>query len=293
MTRSSLILVFVLAVAATACGLGRQPNYYSINADGSRSETYSRINEWTSYGTSALGAQSAIAAAYEQAQHAPPPANQVEIYNASLPPGVTLEHGTVKIDKDAPYVAVGRFEIGYWKDSAPREAAIEPDLRRLAHVAQGNTIVVEVQRFDHADDRVSYMSGLVLQRRVLLTGDSSAAAAPAQPTVGGFAPRRSRAQARLVYQATGAGCMTEDELADEVSAKLGYSPWQASAPPVRIAIRGDQDGYHATVSLPDRAPKSLRGDSCKAVIDAAVTVVVIAFDDRASTAAPARATKAN
>lgn len=292
MTRNSLFLVFVLSAAATACGLGRQPNYYSINADGTRSETYSRINEWTSYGTRGLGAQSAIAAAYEQAQHAPPPDNRVEIYNASLPPGVTLEHGTVKIDKDAPYVAVGRFEIGYWKDSAPREAAIAPDLHRLAHVTQGDTIVVEIQRFDHADDRVSYMSGLVLQRRELVTADPSVAA-PAQPTVGGLGARRSHAQARLVYQATGAGCLTEDELADEVSAKLGYSPWQASAPAVRIEIRRDKTGYHATVSLPDRAPKSLRGDSCKAVIDAAVTVVVVAFDDRASAAAPAGATKAN
>src|SRR6185503_9300587 len=116
-------------VAGCAPGIYRAPkreaNYYSINADGSRSEKYSRVNQWSTFGAGGLGAQSAIAAAYEDAQHAPPPANAVEIFNAALPPGVTLDHGTVKIDKAAPYEAIGRYEIGYWKASAPHETQIE------------------------------------------------------------------------------------------------------------------------------------------------------------------------
>ena len=34
------------------------------------------------------------------------PTTAIDVYNAALPPGVTLEHGTVKIDKDAPYEAI-------------------------------------------------------------------------------------------------------------------------------------------------------------------------------------------
>ena len=276
----------VLATALVACTPGifrapvHQPNYYSINRDGSKSDTYSRINEWSSYGTHALGAQSTIAAAYEQAQHAPPPDNQVDIYNASLPAGVTLDRGTVKIDKDAPYEAVGRFEIGYWKSSAPREAYVEPDLHRLAQVAQGDTIVVEIQRFDHADDRVEYMVGLVLRKR---------AASPAPPALtAAHAPgHRARAQARLVYKAPGAGCLGEDDFADEVSAKLGYSPWQVSGRLVRTEISRGKDGYLAKVALPGAPPKSLTARSCRAVVDAAVMVVVVELDGRAGPTAAA------
>lgn len=271
------IVLGIVALALAACTPGiyrapvRQPSYYSVTADGKRSDTYSRINEWSSYGTHGLGAQATIAAAYEQAEHARPPENHIEIYNASLPPGVTLEHGTVQIDKTAPYEAVGRFEIGYWKSSAPHETEIEPDLHRLASVAAGDTIVVEVQRFDHADDRVQYMVGLVLRKRDV------AAAAPAPA-------RREHARARLVYTASGPGCLSEAEFADEVSAKLGYSPWQPDGPALRTEIRRDNATYHATLSLAGAAPKQLSGATCRAVIDAAVTVVVVELDDRGAIA---------
>lgn len=242
----------------------RQPNYYSINADGSRSEKYSRINQWSSYGTNGLGAQRTIAAAYEDAQHAPAPEVAVDVYNASLPPGVTLEHGTVKIDKDAPYDAVGRFEIGYWSETAPREGEIEEDLRRLAAVTDGNTVVVEVQRMDHADDRVQHVNGIVLRKR-----GAAAASVP-----------RPRAQARLVYRARGPDCLSEDDFADAVSAKLGYSPWRASADrTLRAEIRRGDGDYRATVSVPGTEPRQLTGASCKLLTDAVVAVVVVQLDD--------------
>jgi len=173
-------MLFTIVLAACASSSYRAPvrevNYYSINADGTKSETYSRMNEWSTYGTRGLGAQATMAAAYEKAQHAPPPGNQIEIYNASLPPGVTIEHGVVKITGGAPYEAIGRFSIGYWQASAPHEAEIEPDLHRLASVAGGDAIVVEVQRRDRADDRVQYLLGLVLRKRT-----ADAAAGPAEP----------------------------------------------------------------------------------------------------------------
>lgn len=266
------MLRVVLALAAiTACTPGiyrapvREPNYYSINPDGSRSDRYSRINQWSSYGTNALGAQTKIAAAYEDAQHAPPPAVPVVVYNASFPPGVSFENGIVKIEKDAPYEAIGRFEIGYWAQTAPREGEIEADLRRLAAVTQGTDIVVEVQRAGHADDRVQHVSGIVLRARV------------AKPTA--HTPR-ARTYARLEYKPRGEGVLSEDEFADEVSAKLGYSPWQASAETtLRAEIQCRAGDHRATISIPGAAPKQLTGATCKTLTDAAVTVIVVQLDD--------------
>ena len=268
------LLVLLVVAACGAPGLyrapKREPNYYSINADGSRSDKYSRINQWSSFGTHGLGAQSAVAAAYEAAQHAPAPATAIDIFNASLPPGVTLESGTVKIAKDAPYEAIGRFELGYWKSSAPRETEIEEDLRRLATVAHGDTLVVEVSLFDHADDRVQYVAGLVLRKR----RDVAAPSAGPKPAV-----ERSRAQARLVYKASGGGCMNEAEFADEISAKLGYSPWQANATQtLRADIGRSETGYRATITIAGAEPKQLTGATCRTLLDAVVTVVVIQLD---------------
>jgi hypothetical protein len=246
----------------------REPTYYSINSDGTKSDVYSRVNEWSSYGTRGLGAQSTIAAAYEQAQHKPPPTYAVEIFNATLPPGVTLDHGALKIVDGAPYQAIGRFEIGYWKESAPHEAAIEPDLHRLAQVTGGDTIVIDVQHFDHADDRVQFMVGVVLQKRTQASHSTS----------------REHARAHLVYTGV-AGCSNSDEFADEVSARLGYSPWQASGPELHAEIARANGAYVVRVSRLGATPRSLVGPSCKAAIDAAVTAVVVELDDLATTTA--------
>jgi hypothetical protein len=266
--KAILLIALLLVVHVAACTPGiygapvREPNYYSINHDGSRSDVYSRINEWSSYGTHGLGAQAAISAAYEQAQHAPAPANTVEIWNSSLPPGVTLEQGGVKVDASAPYELVGRFEIGYWKSSAPHETAIEPDLHRLAAVTQSDTVVVEIQRVDHGDDRVDHMVGIVLKKRAV-------ASAP---------PHREHVRAHLVYEAT-AGCPDAGEFADDVSARLGYSPWQDDAPAVHASISATRGRFHATVSRAGTAPRTLDAATCKSVTDAAVAAVVVELDD--------------
>lgn len=274
MRTNAVALVTLVGLGACTPGIYRapvrQPNYYSVNADGSRSEKYSRVNQWSSYGTNGLGAQTKIAAAYEDAQHAPAPDIAVDVYNAALPPGVSLEDGTVKIAKDAPYEAVGRFEVGYWAASAPRESEIEEDLRRLAAVTGANTVVVEVQRVGHADDHVRHMNGIVLRKR----GDAASRGAAAMS-----APR-PRAHAQLVYRASGPGCLSQDEFADEVSAKLGYSPWRASAKArLHTEIERGDDTYHARISMPGATAKQLHAATCKALTDAVVTVIVVQLDD--------------
>jgi len=269
--RSMLVLVLALA---SACGPMRKDTYYSINADGSRSQRYSRINQYAGYGKDALGAQAKVAAAYEAAQHAPPPAIDIEVFNAALPPGVTLEDGAVEIAADAPYESVGRFEIGYWLDSAPQEAEVEDDLRRLAAVTSANVVVVEVTRVDHADTRVNFLSGILLRRR--------AVAPEAAPVATAEAPvaARPHASARLIYAATPRGCLTATELADEVSAKLGYSPWTELAErAVRVEIEREGDRYRATVAFGDGATKQLAGATCRTVTDAAISVVVVQLDE--------------
>jgi hypothetical protein len=265
----------ILALSATACaGLARKDNYYSVNADGSRSQKYSRVNQYTAYGQGGLGAQSTIAAAYEQAQHAPAPAIPIEVFNASLPAGVTIDQGAIQIAKDAPYESVGRYEIGYWLDSAPQESEVEDDLKRLAAVTESNVVVVEVTRVGHGDTRVNYLSGILLRKR----GPSAApgALAKGEPA----STDRVRAKARLVYAAKPRGCLTQAELSDEISAKLGYSPWVESdvASTLRLDIVQQAGKFVATVVLADGARKELSGATCKTVTDAAISVVVVQLD---------------
>ena len=266
MTLSRIVSLVVVVGACTPAiyrAPVRQPNYYSINVDGSRSEKYSRINQWSSYGTNGLGAQPKIAAAYEKAQHAVAPTLDVTVYNASFPPGVSLEHGTVKIDPEAPYLSIGRFELGYWTASAPREHELDEDLRRLAAVTHGDTLVVEVQRVGHGDDRVQYVNGIVLRK--------TAAQKPVTS--------RPRTEARLVYKATGQGCLSEDDFADEVSAKLGYAPWRATAPrALHAELERVNGSFRATISVAGAAPKQLSATTCEALTAAVVTVVVIQLD---------------
>ncbi|HEY0254439.1 MAG TPA: hypothetical protein VGC41_23085 [Kofleriaceae bacterium] len=233
----------------------KQPNYWSIDAKGARTDAYSRVNEWTSYGKHGLGAQAAFAKVYDEAEHAPPPHNEIEIFNASLPAGVSFEHGVVRIEKDANLEAIGKFEIGYWRDSAPHEQDIEPDLHRLAQVADGDVVVVETQRLDHADDRVGYMTGIVLRRQAL----AALTSAPAT--------------AHLVYEAA-PGCPGADDFADLVSTKIGYSPWQPAAPELRTTVTKAEAGFTATVTF-DRAKKQLTGATCAAALDAAAVAVAV------------------
>ncbi|MBS1120241.1 MAG: hypothetical protein H6Q90_2469 [Deltaproteobacteria bacterium] len=268
-----LACVVLVAAVASCAGLGRKSNFYSVNPDGSTSKKYSRVNEYTSYGQGGLGSQTKIAAAYEDAQHAPAPVIPVEILNATLPAGVTFEHGAVNIAKDAPYEGVGRFELGYWLSSAPLETEIEEDLKRLASVTNANVVVVEVTRVSHADPHVNFVSGILLRRH-----DARSEPAPiakAEPP----APGKPRVKARLLYEAKARGCLTATEFADEVSARLGYSPWvDSSSDSLHAEIVQQGSKYRATVQLADGASKELTGVTCKTVTEALISVVLVQLD---------------
>lgn len=263
MTRTLFVIMLV------GCGLGRQPNYYSIRPDGSRSEIYSRINEFASYERDGLGRQAQVAAAYEEAQHAPPPAKQVEIFNASLPPGVKVNGGAIEIEPGTPLAGVGRFEIGYWLSSAPPETDVGDDLKRLATVTNADVVVVEVQRVAHGDPRVNYLHGILLRR----TAPDVATTTPLPPVA------RPRVKAQLVYQVNARGCLSAGEFADEISAKLGYSPWvDASSNTLRTEIVERGGAYRATIRVPSGVSKEVAGASCRAVTDAAISAIVVRLD---------------
>ncbi|MDQ3365876.1 MAG: hypothetical protein M3680_10655 [Myxococcota bacterium] len=274
----SLALLLVITAVPACADVGRKDNYYSVDPNGARSQKYSRINQYTGYGEGALGAQATIAAAYEQAQHAPPPTVELQVYNAALPPGVSLEHGAVKIAEGAPYEAIGRYEVGYWLGSAPQETEVTDDLKRLAAVTGANVVIVEVTRVSHADTRVNYLSGILLRKRAV-AGDGAPAQATAGASQSATPGARVRAQARLVYAAKPKGCLTTTEFADEVSARLGYSPWIDAAPTAlhtEIVQRGT--AYRATVRLTDGTQKELTGETCRTLTDAVISVVVVGLD---------------
>jgi hypothetical protein len=263
--------IIILVVMLTACGLGRQPNYYSVNPDGSRSDRYSHVNEYSAYGTAGLGAQQTVSDAYEKAQHAPPPPLDVKIFNSSLPPGVTLSNGVVQIDKDAPYEAVGRFQIGYWLSSAPKEPEVKDDLVRLASVTGATVVVVEVTHVSHADPHVNYMEGFVLREKL----QALTATGPVPP-----APKKAHARAKLAYEARGPGCLSVGEFSDEVSAVLGYSPWTADANrELKVRISQDAGAFKATITLPHAPSKDVQGATCQTATQAAVAVFAVALQE--------------
>lgn len=269
------LALLLVVTASTACAdFGRKSNYYSVNADGTRSKKYSRVNQYTSYGTGGLGAQAKVAAAYEEAQHAPAPSIDVQVLNAALPAGVTLEGGTIKIAPDAPFEAIGRFEVAYWLSSAPQETEVEDDLKRLASVTSSNVVVVEVTRMGHGDPRVNFISGILLRKGGAGAPGSQPTAAVVQPTRGG-----ARSRARLVYAANAYGCLSAAEFADEVSARLGYSPWvEDSAIEIHTELVANGKAFRATVKLADGTKKTLTGVTCKVLTDAVISTVVVQLD---------------
>lgn len=299
-----LLLPVALSTGCFAFLPRAKPSYYSVGADGVRSPRYARVNEYTSF--EGLGEQARISAAFEEAEHAPPPARDVEIFNASLPPGARLDGGLLHFDPGSPYEAVGRYELGYWYESWPREAQVRDDLVRLASVTETDAVVVEVHRVAHGDPRVTYMTGFVLRRRpdgsrggaVEQGAQASAARAAAggPAKTGGRPAPRPQTRAALAY-AGPRGCLTAEEFADEVSARLGYSPWQPGAPtrvevtieaaaPVQGHGRAGAPAFRAMVG-DGAARRALEGGSCRAVTDAAVAAIVVRLDAPDAAGAPA------
>lgn len=148
-------------VACSACSPYR--SYWSVGPDGSRSRRYSQINSYAAFGPGGLGEHDRVKTAYAAAQREPPPDVEIEVYNASTPEGVVVDDSVVRVEPGAPYELVGRFEIGYRLDYAPREAEIEQDLRRLAAITGGTVFIVEIAHMRTTTPRVAYFTGVVLR----------------------------------------------------------------------------------------------------------------------------------
>lgn len=242
------------------------PDYYSVNADGTRSARYSRVDAYTAFGTSALGAQAVIAPAYERAQHAPPPARELVVFDAELPPGITVDGATMNVDPRAPYEPIGRFDVSYVLAAAPEERDIVDDLQRLAQVAAGDAVVIVVQHVGAADARVRAVEGFVLRRRAPVA----------------HATHAHRQTARLDYTAA-PECPSGDQIARAIAARLGYSPWAAAAPTTLHAeIAKDGRGFAASLRVGDARVRHLSAGTCKGVSDALVSIAVIQLDAPAS-----------
>jgi hypothetical protein len=287
---TSHLRITALGLVLAACTPGiqrndwvRRPSYYSVNRDGSRSAKYSRINQLVQYGPRGLGAQAQIAAAYEDAQHAPPPGRDVEIFNAEMPPGITIDNQMIHVDDRARYDVIARYEIGYWLEAAPQESEIADDLQRLAAVTATDAVVVEVRHMAHGDPRVNFLSGLVLRKRQAADARGAGSERAPEQAPGQAlerAPVRVRRTARLDYIADGPGCLTTDELADEISARLGYVPWDPRATTaLRVEIARREGSFEATLWLGDgAAPRRLTAASCRSVAEALISVVVTHLD---------------
>jgi hypothetical protein len=96
--------------------------------------------------------------------------------------------------------------------------------------------------------------------------------------------------ARLSYEAPGR-CPSRARFAEEVTARLGFSPWSESGPAVRVRISNDRAGFVGSLA-PDAdasaAERRFVADSCRKVTDLLVTAAAMALDRRESAAsAPA------
>lgn len=94
--------------------------------------------------------------------------------------------------------------------------------------------------------------------------------------------RAAPAPLRLDYRSLAPDCPSADRVADEVSARLGSSPWSqggARRVTVRIAAEGDQ--RVATVELPDGGVRVLRAPSCAELGPTLVIALAVALDPAA------------
>jgi hypothetical protein len=91
----------------------------------------------------------------------------------------------------------------------------------------------------------------------------------------------------LDYKANDPSCVDASRFADEVSAKLGFMPWDKSSAAIKIRIERDGAQFTGTFRNVDGNAKVLDGATCQDVIASLVVTVAAAVDRN-----PARAAKA-
>lgn len=84
----------------------------------------------------------------------------------------------------------------------------------------------------------------------------------------------------LDYRASDTSCVDASRFADEVSAKLGFVPWDANAS-TKIRVRIDRDGQQFTGSFlnTDGSSKIVDGASCSTVTSSLAVTVAGALDE--------------
>lgn len=278
------ILVCAWLTGASAClPAQRKSNYWSVAANGQRSAVYSRINNYVQFGRVALGAQERVVAAYEAAQHQIAPTREPIVYQSTLPAGVTVRDGLVEISKDAPYEAVGRFEVGYFWESEglmanivglPKEPEIAPDLRRLAAVIAADVLIVEIATLTlrNGEKRVSHVKGFALKDTSGGLGVKTHTAVAPPPTQ----------RVRLRYTPP-AGCPTTDEVSDDIAAQLGYSPWDANGDAVAISVTSERGAYFVGLVMPGSTARTFSAATCAEAIAAARAALLVYLSGAPST----------
>jgi len=87
------------------------------------------------------------------------------------------------------------------------------------------------------------------------------------------------AQVALDYHSKVKGCPSSDRFADEVSAKLGFVPWDAQAQTaIRVRIAEDSGDFVGTLEQPDGTSKVLRAPTCAKLDEALVSAIAVALD---------------
>jgi len=94
------------------------------------------------------------------------------------------------------------------------------------------------------------------------------------------------AQVALDYHSKVKGCPSSDRFADEVSAKLGFVPWDAQAQTaIRVRIAEDSGDFVGTLEQPDGTSKVLRAATCAKLDEALVSAIAVALDRPATNGA--------
>jgi hypothetical protein len=98
--------------------------------------------------------------------------------------------------------------------------------------------------------------------------------------VAAAAPAAAEHRIALDYKATHASCIDASRFADEVSAKLGFVPWDAAAP-AKIRVRVEKDGAQFTGTFRNRdgTSKIFDGVTCAQVTASLATTVAGAVDE--------------
>jgi hypothetical protein len=101
------------------------------------------------------------------------------------------------------------------------------------------------------------------------------------------AGERGAHAARLAYDAP-ARCPSRTRFADEVTARLGFSPWSETGATLHVTISADRATFVGSLA-PDAAaaPRRFTAASCRKVADLLVTAAATALDRREPPAAPA------